>query len=328
MNFDRVLRSSQLYNLLFPRKEPEPGVVFLSQRRVYILPTRQGLTFCLALLVMLLGSINYNLSLGYVLTFLLAGVGIVSILHTFRNLAHLYISPGRVEPVFSGNDAHFQLHIENRSRHERFAIALNRAGVTTSCDIAPGSTASVTLIIPTQKRGLMPIGRVTFDTRYPLGLLRAWSYVSPDLHCLVYPQPDTSRLPQPQAQANSGDTLALGTGTDDFSGLRPYQPGDSPRHVAWKASTREGPLLTKQFSGRAAAQMWFNWSDLPGALDVEARMSRLTRWVLLANTGGIAFGLRLPGLEIPIGAGETHRLACLRELALHDPVASREARRA
>jgi hypothetical protein len=227
VNFDRVLRSSQLYNLLIPRKEPEPGVVFLSQRRVYILPTRQGLTFCLALLVMLIGSINYNLSLGYVLTFLLAGVGIVSILHTFRNLAHLYISPGRVEPVFSGNDAHFQLHIENRNHHERFAIALNRAGVTTGCDIAPASTVSVTLIIPTQKRGLMPIGRVTFDTRYPLGLLRAWSYVSPDLHCLVYPQPDTSRLPPLQAQANSGDTVALGTGTDDFFGLRPYQPGDS-----------------------------------------------------------------------------------------------------
>ena len=74
--------------------------------------------------------------------------------------------------------------------------------------------------------------------------------------------------------------------------------------------------------------LFANKQDLPGALDIEARMSRLTRWVLLANAGGIAFGLRLPGLEIPIGAGETHCLACLREPALHDPGASREARRA
>jgi uncharacterized protein (DUF58 family) len=318
MNLDRVLRYSQIYNLLMPRKEPEPGVVFLSQRRVYILPTRQGLTFSLALLVMLLGSINYNLSLGYLLTFLLTGVGIVSILHTFRNLAHLYISPGRAEAVFSGENAHFQLHIENRSRNGRFAIVLNRSGALTQCDIPAQGTASVTLDIPTTRRGLLPLGRVTFDTRYPLGLLRAWSYVSPDLSCLVYPKPDTSRLPPPQAEADSGDTVALGSGTDDFFGLRPYQAGDSPRHIAWKASMREGPLLTKQFSGRAAAQLWFDWKDLPYGLDPEARLSRLTRWVLLANARGIAFGLRLPGVEMPMGMGEAHGLACLRALALHD----------
>ena len=123
MNLDRILRYSQLYNLVVRRKEPEAGTVYLSQRRVYILPSRQGLTFSLSLLVMLIGSINYNLSLGYLLTFLLAGVGIVSILHTFRNLAYLYISPGRAEPVFAGGEAHFQLHIENRGNNERFAIA-------------------------------------------------------------------------------------------------------------------------------------------------------------------------------------------------------------
>ena len=322
MNFDRILRYSQLYNLLVRRKEAEAGTVFLSQRRVYILPTRQGLTFSLALLVMLLGSINYNLSLGYLLTFLLTGVGIVSILHTFRNLAYLYISPGRAEPVFAGSDAHFQLHIENRSRYERFTIVLNRDGVVARCNIAARDTASVTLAIPADQRGLMALGRVTFDTRYPLGLLRAWSYVVPDLNCLVYPKPDASRLPPPQAQADSSDTdtVALGSGSDDFFGLRPYQKSDSPRHIAWKASMREGPLLTKQFSGRAAAQLWFDWKDLPyelGLVDPEVRLSRLTRWVLLANTRGIAFGLRLPGIEIPLGIGEAHCLACLRELALY-----------
>jgi uncharacterized protein (DUF58 family) len=318
MNLERVLRYSRLYNLLIPKKEPEPGVVFLAQKRVYILPTRQGLTFSLALLVMLLGSINYNLSLGYLLTFLLTGVGIVSILHTFRNLAHLYISPGRAEPVFAGTDAHFQVHIENRSQHDRFSIALERNGATTRCDVPARQTVTATLDIPAEKRGLLPLGRITFETRYPLGLLRAWSYVSPDLHCLVYARPDASRLPPPQPQADSGDTVALGTGTDDFAGLRPYQAGDSPRHIAWKASMREGPLLTKQFSGRAAAQLWFDWKDLPYNLDAEARLSRLTRWVLLANTRGIAFGLRLPGLQMPMGMGEAHCLACLREIALHE----------
>lgn len=327
MDFDRILRYSQLYDLVVRRKQPETGTVFLSQRRVYILPSRQGVTFSLSLLVMLIGSINYNLSLGYVLTFLLAGVGIVSILHTFRNLAFLYVSPGRAEPVFAGGTAHFQLHIENRNNNQRFAIVLEREGVISRCDIPARDTVSVMLEVPTTRRGLLALGRVTLDTRYPLGLLRAWSYVTPDLNCLVYPKPDSARLPPPQPQADSGDIIAPGSGTDDFSGLRPYQNSDSPRHIAWKTSMREGPLLTKQFSGRATAQMWFDWKDLPHSLGphIEARLSRLARWVVLANTHGIAFGLRLPGLEIPLGIGEAHCLACLKELALYDPHRSSSA---
>src|SRR5207245_10859169 len=87
MKLDRVLQYSQAYNFfqwVFGRHAPEPGVVFLSQRRVYILPTRHGLTFGGSLVLMLLGSINYSLSLRYVLTFLRAGLGARSILPSFR----------------------------------------------------------------------------------------------------------------------------------------------------------------------------------------------------------------------------------------------------
>jgi len=94
---------------------------------------------------MLTGSINYNLSLGYVLTFLLAGLGIVSILHTFRNLVHLYVSAGRVSPVFAGDLAHFQIVFENRSDFERYSLdlvcgAARRA--STSPPIATGRRSS------------------------------------------------------------------------------------------------------------------------------------------------------------------------------------------
>jgi uncharacterized protein (DUF58 family) len=318
VDLDRVLRYSQIYNLLVRPKGPEPGTVFLSQRRVYILPTRQGLTFCLALLVILLGAINYNLSLGYLLTFLLASLGLVSILHTFRNLAHLYVSPGRVEPVFAGDSARFHLHMENRGRHDRFSIVLTREGASALCDVPARDSSMVMLAVPAARRGLLALGRVTIDTRFPLGLLRAWSYVAPDLSCLVYPKPDVSHLPPPAPEADSGDTVTLGSGTDDFHGLRLYQASDSPRHIAWKAVARGGPVITKQFTGRAAAQLWLDWNSLPRDMGTEARLSRLARWVLLADAQGFAWGLRLPGLEIELGQGEGHRLACLRELALYE----------
>jgi len=316
----RVLRYSQAYNFyqwVFKHHAPEPGVVFLSQRRVYILPTRHGLVFGGSLILMLIGSINYNLSLGYVLTFLLAGLGIVSILHTFRNLAHLYISAGRVAAAFAGDTAQFQILLDNKSDFDRHSLDLRCREATVSCDAFARRIASVLVPMKAERRGWLQLERVTVETRFPLGLMRAWSYVQPDMRALVYPRPDASSLPLTHPVADTGDTISAGAGTDDFAGLRPYQTSDSPRHIAWKASARSELLLTKFFAGRAASELWFDWDRLPPDMYTEARLSRLARWVLLAEEYGLRYGLKLPGVMVPLGAGSNHRESCLRELALY-----------
>jgi uncharacterized protein (DUF58 family) len=312
-----ILRRSQLYLAFFGPRRPEPGTIFLRQNRVYILPTRPGLAFAMALGVMLIGSINYNLSLGYILTFLLASMGLVAILHTFRNLVHLHITPGRVEPVFAGEVAWFELYLENRSAYDRCAITLWHQGRPTQCDVASarGATASVPAEAP--RRGWLAPQRITVDTRFPVGLLRAWSYIQPDMRCLVYPRPDDALLPLPEPSGSAGEKRVAGGGSDDFAGLRAYQSSDSPRHIHWKAAARGQALQTKVFSGRAAAELWLDWNQLPPGLDPESRLSRLTRWVLAADRDGLRYGLRLPGLELQPDAGEPHRLACLKALALH-----------
>jgi uncharacterized protein (DUF58 family) len=319
VKLDRVLQYSQAYNFyqwVFKRHAPEPGVVFLTQRRVYILPTRHGLIFGAALVLMLIGSINYNLSLGYVLTFLLAGLGVVSILHTFRNLVHLYVSAGRVSPVFAGDIARFQIVFENRSDIERHSLDVVCGKARARCDVQAHRHCTVELGLKAQRRGWLPLARVTVDTRFPLGLMRAWSYVQPDMRALVYPRPDTAPLPAPDADSETGDFVSLGVGTDDFAGLRPYQASDSPRHVAWKASARSEVLLTKVFSGRASSELWFDWNKLPPEMGLEARLSRLARWVMLAEERGLRYGLKLPGTSVPLGEGFPHRERCLKELAL------------
>jgi uncharacterized protein (DUF58 family) len=320
VKLDRVLQYSQAYNFYqwaFRRHGPEPGVVFLTQRRVYILPTRHGVSFGLALILMLIGSINYNLSLGYVLTFLLAGLGVVSILHTFRNLVHLYVSAGRASPVFAGEIAHFQIVFENRNAFERHSLDLVCGTARTRVDVPAHRHCTAELGIRTEKRGSLPLARVTVDTRFPLGLMRAWSYIQPDMRVLVYPRPDTAPLPVSEIESDTGDTASMNVGTDDFAGLRPYQPSDSPRHVAWKASARSETLLTKLFAGRASSELWFDWDGLPPSMGVEARLSRLARWVTLAEERGLRYGLRLPGTTVPMGEGFQHRERCLRELALY-----------
>jgi len=318
---DRVLQYSQLYNFynwVFKRHAPETGVVFLSQRRVYVLPTRHGLTFSLAIVLMLFGSINYVLSLGFVLTFLLAGLGIVSILHTFRNLAHLYVSAGRVDDVFAGQTARFGLTLESRSGFDRFAIDLTAGGPAITCDVPARRTVYVSVAVRAPRRGWLQLPRVTIETRYPLGLTRAWSYVQPDMRALVYPAPDNAPLPESAPVPDTGDSVSVGVGMEDFAGLRPYQASDSPRHMAWKAVARGGPVVTKTFSGRASSELWFDWSALPQQMGTEARLSRLARWVLLADAEGARFGLKLPGVMLGPAQGPAHKERCLRELALFE----------
>lgn len=303
---------------LFRLYGPEAAPIVLTQRRVYVLPTRAGLAYAAALGLMLIGAINYNLSLGYALIFLLAGLGLVTLLHTFRNLVQIEISPGRVEPVFAGDKAHFGLRLLNRRKQERFAISLNFAGgEAVSTDLAPDAATSINLPLTASRRGWMRPGRITLETRYPLCLVRAWSYVEPDMRCLVYPRPEVSPPPLPLSAAGETGGSHSGKGTEDFAGLRTHQPADSPRHVAWKAVAREQPLLTKQFTGASSTQVWLDWSELPNELGTEARLSRLTRWLLDAHAQGLAYGLRLPGKKIPLGHGARQFKDCLEALSLY-----------
>lgn len=291
--------------------------VVLVQRRVFILPTRQGLVFGGTLALMLTASVNYNLSLGYVLTFLLAAMGFNSMLHTYRNLAKLKITAGSAQPVYAGEQARFVVDIANAGAHARHAIGLTGgAWEATYVDIPAGHSRLTGVSIAAPRRGLLRPGRLTLHTDYPLGLYRAWSYLELDMCCIVYPRlgPPGIPLPTSAAARRSGDVH--GTGGEDFGGLRPYYAGDPPRHIAWKASAREDLLLTKQFVGHAAARCWLDWHALPPRLDVEERLSRLARWVVDAHAAGLAYGLRLPTLTLPPASGDAHRAQCLKALAL------------
>lgn len=302
-------------------RPPEPAPIILTQRRVYVLPTRAGLAYSAALGVILLGAMNYNLSLGHALVFLLAGLGIVAILHTFRNLVHIALRPGRCEPVFAGSPAQFSLVLENRRPDARTSLRLS-VGYQEPVEVDIDARASrvATLTVPTARRGWLPLPRVTIETTWPLGLVRAWSYAAPELNCLVYPAPAGKAPPLPWSGDSARGTTRDGRGADDFSGLRRHQVADAPRHVAWKAVARlqDGPLLTKLFAGASAQQIWLDWNALPTTTDGEQRLSILARWMLDADAAGLAWGLRMPALQLAPDHGQEHLAAALRALALYN----------
>ncbi len=315
----RALRA-HIDRWLFQLHGPEAGHIVLVQRRIFILPSRHGMLYVGALLLMLTGSINYNLSLGFVLTFLLAAQGVNAILQTFRNLARLRVAAGRVAPVFAGDTARFTLVVDNPSTLDRFSIGITRdKHDAIYTDVLALQSTIVGVPVPAPQRGVLRPGRLTLFTHFPLGLCYAWAYAELDTQCIVYPRPEAGRVPLPAHDIHDGTGITRGSGQEDFAGLRSYHPGDSPRHIAWKAAARGEALLTKQFSGRADTELWLDWRATSDTLGVDGRLSRLARWVIDAHTAALSFGLRLPGITLPPAPGDAQRERCLEALALFQP---------
>ncbi|OOZ37560.1 DUF58 domain-containing protein [Solemya velesiana gill symbiont] len=292
------------------------GRAHIRPRTIYILPTAQGILFGAILFLMLLGSINYANNLGFMLTFLLAGLGVVAILHTWRNLVGLELVAGRNEPVFAGQEARFEIQLINHRESTRAGINIKLAdGEPVACDLEGKSSEALTLAVQTHHRGYQPLGQFVLFTRYPMGLLHAWVYIDLDNRCLVCPAPG-GRMPPAQVpdyrQCPKGDK---GVGVDDFVGLRSYRVGDPIKHIHWKTLAREQGIQTKQFGGDRADRRWLDWDSLQG-MDTEQRLSALCRGVLDACEKQHEYGLRLPGTEIKPNRGPVHRNNCLASLAL------------
>jgi uncharacterized protein (DUF58 family) len=300
---------------IFRARAPEVPPVTLVQRRIFILPTRQGYGFALTVMVLLVASINYALALGFVLTFTLVSMGGVAMLHTWRNLAHMKLRPGRCEAIFAGEIAHFGITVETPAT-TRFAIAVRRRdGDPVYADVAPRGTTAIAVPLAAPRRGLARCGRLEIFTRYPVGLFHAWSYVDFDLKTVVYPRPDPNAGAPPMHSRSDTEEGIPVAGDEEFNLLRAYREGDPPKLIAWKALAREQGLLTKEFSAMASSELWLDW-DEARAPDTESRLSVLAQWVIQSERFGQSYGLRIPGVSIAPSRGESHRTRCLEALAL------------
>ena len=292
-------------------REGDPADGGIDPRRVYILPTGNGIAFAATLLATLLGSLNYQNNLGLFFTFLMGAVALVSMHHCWFNLLGIRVGARDAIPVFRGQAACFPVFLEELRDKPRGTICVRDAACTL---LGPGEKRPLTLRMATPRRGEQRLEHVVVETRHPLGLFRAWSRVRVRARVLVYPRPAV-RAAQPLREESvehhaRGDCII---GADDFVGPRPYRQGDSPRQVDWKALARERGLVIKQFGGDHAARVWLDWQQHDGG--TEHRLARLARQVIEANERGLGFGLRLPGRVIDPGRGDGHKHRCLETLA-------------
>lgn len=298
--------------------------LLLTQRNVYILPTAAGGMLALTVLVMLIASINFQLNMGYLLTFLLAGSATAGMLAGHATLRGLTLHLRAPEPVFAGQHCLLRVQLHNPARAARYGVGLtldaqaDSAGLCTT--VAGAAALDIAWLAPA--RGRLALPRLRVFTRFPMGMFRAWALWQPAGTALVYPAAQADAPPLPSAPAPHGATqhscAAPGT---DFEGLRPYRAGDPPKSIVWKKVAQavargSADLVSRDSTAPPAGGDLI--LDLPstGLQELEQSLSRLCAWVLAAHAGGLRFGLTLPGQTIAADAGPAHRDRCLKALAL------------
>ena len=299
------------------RRIPPAREVTLNQRRIFIFPSRVGFFFGGCLLIMLIAAINFENNLSYALTFWLATLFIVAILHTYANLSGLTIRALRAEPAFPGQQSEFHLMIKRSKRRDHFALHLKWANSSeVLVNLVDEDSVIIQLQMAVDNRGWFSPGRLLLESTYPLGLLRCWTLIDLELQALVYPRPLISKNLPVLATNTPDGAAAFVDGNDDFNGFRGYRKGDSLRQVHWKGLAKQQGLLTKQYTAYADRSVWLDW-DMFAGVGTELRLSHLCYWVLEFDRRGEEVGLRLPTGVIEPALGEKHRDRILKELALY-----------
>ena len=326
MNPLRALR--QRFRRWFHERLPRSDTLTLTQRNVYILPTRAGWMLAITLLVLLVGSINYQLNLGYLLTFLLAGSAVVGMHICHGNLRGLTLHLSPPAPVHAGQPALLDVRLSSERRRPRHGIGLGVIGDGALSDTHLGwadvpaqGSSTVQVAWPAPRRGLHPLPALTALTLFPLGTFRVWTVWRPAAQLLVYPAAEhlPPPLPPGQPQAGPAGSAARVQSPGEFDGVRAYRRGDTQKTIVWKKAAQafaagRHELVSRDTQSTQRQQLWLDFAQT-GTRDVEARLSRLTAWVLLAERLGLDYGLRLPGREIAPDQGTAHQTRCLEALA-------------
>ena len=311
---------------------PLTDTLTLTQRNVYILPTRAGWMLALTLLVLLIASINYQLNLGYLLTFMLAGAAVVGMHVTHGNLRGITMNliAGRADSaaasglfgqIFAGSTANVEVRLSHTRKTKRPSVGLalldaEHAPHWAWADVPAQGTSVVNVAFKAERRGLHRVPHLQAETRYPLGTFRVWTVWRPKAEVLVYPAPEPHAPPLPPGEPRAGGGgAARAQQSGEFDGVRAYRRGDPLKLVVWKKAAKSDELVSRDTEHAQRYELWLDYAAC-SVIEHEAKLSRLTAWVLAADKLGADFGLRLPTRAIVPSSGEAHKRACLEALAL------------
>ena len=316
----------------FAARAPKSDQATLNLRNVYIFFSREGMLFAVLLVITFIAGINYGNNLVLGLCFYLVSVWLISFHVTFAHISGLQIRLLEVTMAEAGAPLWVTLQLNSESRQPRRQLLVGFEQINnkkTSRSTSAQDSVLITrlhgeqvirLPIQTHYRGQFELPRLKIKTVYPLGIMRAWSYVYFARKAWVYPKPDTFDW-QAQYSVASSEDLPIGgqyrQGQDDFERLDNYIEGESLARVSWGHVARGQGMLTKHFADPVGHEQTLDYADMPAAHH-EQKLAQLAHGALILGQLGVPFQMRLPS-DHPaapiIGEGDTFAQACLLRLA-------------
>ncbi|WP_108946363.1 DUF58 domain-containing protein [Shewanella halifaxensis] len=304
------------WNKWLSRRLPASKQVTLSHKSIFILPSGFGLAWLVLVVLLFLLGTNYQNNLIMALSLLLLSVFNTCIIYSYKNLSGLTLTSKQQSSYFAGSPIYYPIQLSSKQQAVEIQCQFKGQPLHTLKTVtAQASQLLVTVNNP--HRGVNRPGRLKVESRYPLGLCRAWSQVDLDLSQLVFAKPINDPNPVRFISKPGDDPQTSGkyvTGVDEFKGLKEYQTGEPLKQIAWKQWAQGRGMLTKEFEQPQGAPMWLTLDE--NSHDIELALSHLAWQTEQLTAHNQVFGLTLSGHSIPPNHGQKHRMQVQTQLAL------------
>ncbi|KXZ66753.1 hypothetical protein AVENLUH5627_02447 [Acinetobacter venetianus] len=271
------------------------SVKTLLQKDVLVFIYKQGFLYLVLILITFIAGINYgnNLILGF--CFLLSAILCISFYLTFKQLHDLKIEivmpevgqvnqPSIIKLMLKQHDKTVR-YLRIQSSQQEQMIYVNQVQQTVELPVLP------------QQRGLHEFGVIKVYSTYPLGLVRAWTYLYPKQKIWIAPKAHDWQKEHKNQSTSAHDSL------DEFKELRTFRQGDSYQNVAWKQVARGQGFFIKMFEAQANHQhLEIDYQQI-SALGHEEKLSFMMGLVEQCEQLGDDYALILPHARLESGQG-------------------------
>jgi len=308
----------QIKERFIANRLPRVATIVLGQKSLFIAPNYRGLAIICLVIVLWLAAITYQNNALLICSAFLLSVLLVAIGHSYRNMAGIRVRPLQARSVHAGQDILIPIAL-SRSGTASNAVHLSWRDVPNSGSWLAEVTSDdciANLSYTTQRRGHFLPPRLIVESDYPLGIIRCWTYLSLDVHAIVWPELLHTPLKASAGMGGSDSQLMGREGVDDFDGLREYQRGESQARIDWKSFAAQKGMQTKVFRELIGQDVWLRLEDAPG-LTLELKISQLAARAVELSKAKIPFGLDLADTRVEIKHSERHLTQVLNALALY-----------
>lgn len=316
------------------RRVPSSFQHKLSNRNIFILPTRFGFMYLIFDVLLFLLGTNYQNNIILLLSYLLASLFVTVMMHSFYNFSQLTFSSKARQTCFAKQVINFPISITGHKEHFDINIQFAKPEhFVKEVKLLQVESNTLEVLLPwhAKKRGVYELGRVKVFSEYSLGLFKTWSVLDFSHQAIVFPQPkrlvDNQQFLSVNEINNEENEVYVQAEIegDDYSELKNYVLGESQARIAWKQLARGQGKLSKHYQSQQEQGnlLWLRYSQMP-SIDKEEKLKLLCFLILEYTKNKQEFGLIIDlstssnnreEIKIEQNSGVQHQESCLIALA-------------